>query len=239
METVQLTASTNADMLEHARAGAAEGLWIRAERQNAGRGRLGRTWESPVGNLFASTLVRLRADDPPASTLAFVTALAVYDTVAPYLTGNPPQLKWPNDVLVGGKKLCGMLLERCEDAVIVGIGINIAAAPDIPGREVTCLHDAGAPKSLDATIVVGELAEKFQHIYAEWRDKPISYTLDKWQDKAHKTGTEIKISREGANHLTGTFIGIDVNGSLKIRTESGAVQVIHAGDVEIVRNIEE
>ncbi len=226
-------------MLERARAGAAEGLWIQAERQSGGRGRLGRTWESPSGNLFASTLVRLRAGDPPASTLAFVAALAVYDTVAPYLADKAPQLKWPNDVLVEGKKLCGMLLERYEDAVIVGIGINIAAAPDIPGREVTCLHDAGAPKSLDAAMLVGELAQKFQHICDEWRNKPISNTLDKWQRNAHKTGTEIKISREGANHLTGTFIGIDINGSLKIRTNDGAVQVIHAGDVEIVRNIEE
>ncbi len=226
-------------MLERAKSGAGEGLWIRAERQSAGRGRLGRDWESPSGNLFASTLVRLRGDDPPASTLAFVAALAVHESIAPYLTQKPPQLKWPNDILVNGKKLCGMLLERCGDAVIIGIGLNIATAPDIPGREVTCLHDEGVPTSLDAAILMEDLAVSFEKQYAEWRSRPVLNLLDKWQGKAHKTGTEIKVSCGAGKHLTGIFMGLDKDGSLKIRTDGGAAEVVHAGDVEIVRNIEE
>ena len=115
-EEVALTGSTNADLLQRAAEGGPEGLWLRADAQDGGRGRLGRHWESPVGNLFASTIVRLRNTDPAPSTLAFVAVLAAHDMVRQIAPHVAIQIKWPNDLLSSdGAKLCGILLERTAD----------------------------------------------------------------------------------------------------------------------------
>ena len=135
IRTVAATGSTNADLLELARSGAVEGLWLVAERQTAGRGRQGRTWESPPGNLYASTLVRLRRDDPSAPGLALVAAVALHEVVAAVLTGGRRGgllLKWPNDLLLDGAKLAGILLERADDAVVIGVGVNAQHHPALP-----------------------------------------------------------------------------------------------------------
>ena len=116
IRTVAETGSTNADMLHLAREGAAEGLWLRAERQLAGRGRQGRGWDSPVGNFYGSTLVRLRRGDPAPATLGFVAAVALAELVDGLLPGGGPMLKWPNDLLIDGAKLSGALLERAGAA---------------------------------------------------------------------------------------------------------------------------
>src|SRR5207244_12657349 len=138
IRTVAETGSTNADMLELARSGAAEGLWLRAERQTGGKGRQGRAWASPEGNLYVSTLVRVRPGEPPAATLALVAAVALEEAVSVFLRdpgegrdlrpdsaaargpglrrGDGLVIKWPNDILIHGAKLSGILLERAEDA---------------------------------------------------------------------------------------------------------------------------
>src|SRR5436853_1339519 len=110
--TVAETGSTNDDLASLAREGAAEGLWLRAERQTGGRGRQGREWHSPAGNLYASTLVRLRPADPPAPTLALVAAVALHEVASAFAGGARIEIKWPNDLMVGGAKLSGILLER-------------------------------------------------------------------------------------------------------------------------------
>jgi BirA family biotin operon repressor/biotin-[acetyl-CoA-carboxylase] ligase len=97
IRTVPVTGSTNTDLLALARDGAPEATWLRADRQTGGRGRHGRVWESPPGNLYASTLVRLRPNDPPAPTLALAAAVALHEVVTAY--GAPVQIKWPNDLL--------------------------------------------------------------------------------------------------------------------------------------------
>ncbi|RZL52832.1 MAG: biotin--[acetyl-CoA-carboxylase] ligase, partial [Sphingomonas sp.] len=138
IRTVAETGSTNADMRLLARQGAEEGLWLRAERQTAGKGRLGRQWVSEPGNLYASTLVRLRPADPAPATLALVAAVALHRAVGVFLP-DAARLKWPNDLLLGDAKLSGILLERSEDAVVVGIGVNLAHHPDLPDRATTSL----------------------------------------------------------------------------------------------------
>src|SRR5690606_6236394 len=120
IRTVEQTGSTNADMLALAQAGASEGLWLRAERQTLGKGRQGKAWESPPGNLYASTLIRLRPSDPPAATLALVAAVALEEAVSVFLPARAA-IKWPNDLLIDGAKLSGILLERAADAVVIGI----------------------------------------------------------------------------------------------------------------------
>ncbi len=225
-------------MIARARTGAQEGLWIRAVRQSAGRGRLGRAWESATGNLFASTLVRLQNGDPPASTLAFVAGLAAHRTIAEHIPEYPTELKWPNDILVRNRKICGMLLERVEDAVIVGIGINIASAPEIEGRKLTCLQAECVSSGLTADMLVEELAANFAVQCHDWRTLPLSSLLDKWCTNAHKTGTDIQVSQNANDRLSGKFAGLSQDGSLRLLTGDGTMHVIHAGDVELIRDIE-
>src|SRR5690349_18502921 len=118
------TGSTNDDVAALAASGAAEGLWLRAEQQSGGKGRQGRAWRSPPGNLYASTLVRLRSGDPPAPSLALVAAVALHDTATLFAPDGEIRIKWPNDLLVGPSKLAGILLERAGEAVVIGFGVN-------------------------------------------------------------------------------------------------------------------
>ncbi|MBM3929212.1 MAG: biotin--[acetyl-CoA-carboxylase] ligase, partial [Sphingomonadales bacterium] len=146
MVTVAETGSTNADLLAAARSGAAEGRWLRAVQQSAGRGRQGRIWQSAPGNLYASTIVRLRPHDPPAATLALVAAVALDDALGllcPSLrVAGRLAIKWPNDLLLDGAKLVGILLERADDAVVIGFGVNCTHHPALPDRPTTSLSDA-------------------------------------------------------------------------------------------------
>lgn len=234
IESVALTGSTNADMMARADAGASEGLWLRAEQQDGGRGRLGRQWLSPIGNLYCSTLVRLRPDDPPAHLLAFVTALAVHDTVLHILPDCGARLKWPNDVHVAGAKLAGILLERRADAVVVGIGMNVALAPQVPGRSVTCLRDLGAMAQIDAAAVLDLLAERFAGRVAQWRSVPPAALLDVWCAAAHKPREAMSVQRAPDDRIEGVFDGLSGDGALRLKLADGRVEIISAGDVSLV-----
>ena len=238
IETVAVTASTNADMVERARQGAPEGLWLRAERQTGGRGRLGRRWESPVGNLYASTLVRPCAGDPPPQTLAFVAGLAVVDSADAWLPKDEGRervrLKWPNDVLLDGAKLSGMLLESTGDAVVVGIGVNIAVAPEVAGRDTAALIAAGALPGFDAAVFVETLAERFATQLAIWRGQGLAAVLERWSARAHGIGERLVV-RPGGEPVEGSFAGLDPHGGLLLRRDDGTLLTVHAGDVELMR----
>ncbi|WP_446654065.1 biotin--[acetyl-CoA-carboxylase] ligase [Blastomonas sp.] len=234
IETVALTGSTNADMMARADAGAPEGLWLRAKQQHGGRGRLGRQWLSPIGNLYCSTLVRLRPDDPPAHLLAFVTALAVHDAMMDIVPDCGARLKWPNDVHVDGAKLAGILLERRADAVVVGIGVNVALAPDVPGRKVTCLRDLGAMVQIDAAAVIELLADRFAARLAQWRSVEPATLLDVWCAAAHKPGEAMAVQRGPDDRIEGVFDGLAADGVLRLRLADGRIETISAGDVDLV-----
>ncbi len=125
-----------------------EGIGLRAERQTAGRGRLGRDWQDGEGNFQASTLIRLRSGDPPVSGLGLLVGIALHDALAALAPEAGIALKWPNDVTAGPAKLAGILLERVGEAVIVGVGVNVASAPRIEGRATIALSDLPvAPRS--------------------------------------------------------------------------------------------
>jgi len=209
-----------------ARDGALEGLWLRAERQVHGRGRHGRIWESPPGNLYASTLVRLQAEDPPAPTLALLAAVALHEAVAGYAPGM--RIKWPNDLTADGAKLAGILLERQGDAVIVGFGVNLAHHPDLPGRPVTSVK-ALAGAAPDAAAFVETLAGIFAAWLRRWRRKGHAPILAAWRDAAHPPGTPLS-TPEG----DGLFDGLDESGALRLRLADGVVRIIHAGDIFLI-----
>jgi BirA family biotin operon repressor/biotin-[acetyl-CoA-carboxylase] ligase len=224
------TASTNADMLDLARSGVAEGVWLRAERQTGGRGRQGRVWVSPPGNLYASTLVRLRAGDPEAPSLALVAAVAVDEAVRAYL-GNTVSatLKWPNDLLLHGAKLSGMLLERAGDAVVIGIGVNVAHHPEGLERPVTSLAAHGV--TADAAVVLETVTDAFARWLGIWRGQGLAPVRARWLDRAHPLGTPLTASLPDGSMVEGLFDGLDASGALVLRLADGARRVIHAADV--------
>lgn len=221
-------------MLVRADAGAQEGLWIRAARQTGGRGRLGRAWLSPPGNLYCSTLVRIASQDPPAHLLAFVAGLAVLDTVRDAIPACDARLKWPNDVHVAGAKLAGILLERRGNAVVVGVGLNVATAPDVAGRAVTSLHALGALRQIDAAAVLDLLVAHFAARLIDWRTQDAATLLEVWCAAAHKPGEAMAVQRGPADRIEGVFEGLAADGSLLLRCPDGRVESVSAGDVHLI-----
>ena len=234
--TVAETGSTNADLLALARDGSGEeGLWLRAERQTEGRGRQGRAWESPVGNLYASTLVRLSPGDPPAPTLALVAAVALEETVRaalPLDRARQLALKWPNDLLLAGAKLSGILLERADDWVVIGIGVNVAHHPALADRATTSLAAEGA--AIDARDFAARLAEMLAAWLHHWRHDGLAPVVSRWRERAHPPGTPLIARLPDGEEVSGTFETLDPAGALVLRLADGAHRAIHAGDVFLV-----
>jgi len=230
IRTLAETGSTNADMLDLARTGAAEGLWLRAERQTGGRGRQGRTWVSPPGNLYTSTLVRLRPTDPEPASLALVAAVALDEAVRAHLgDGAVPTLKWPNDLLLGGAKLSGILLERGGDAVVIGVGVNLAHHPRDIDRIATSLAAHGA--IVDPAIFQDTLAEVFARWLGIWRGQGLAPVRSRWLKRAHPPGTPLTARLPDDTAVEGLFDGLDPSGALVLRLADGGRRVIHAADI--------
>lgn len=234
IQTVQETGSTNADLAARLRGGevVAEGDWLVAERQTAGRGRQGRTWFDGYGNFMGSTVVRLGPGDPPAPTLALLCGLALHEVVAPLVPApGVALLKWPNDVMIGQAKLAGILLERVGDSVIVGIGVNLAHAPEVAGRETIALSAFGpAP---DRDHFARNLAIQFAQELERWRSFGIELLVRRWQAAAHAQGTALAVGEPGEVPVYGQFAGLTPDGALQLRFADGTTQVIHAGEVRL------
>jgi BirA family biotin operon repressor/biotin-[acetyl-CoA-carboxylase] ligase len=220
-------------MIALAREGAAEGLWLRAERQSGGRGRQGREWLSVAGNLYASTLVRLQPGDPPAATLALVAAVALHEVATAYARGAVIQIKWPNDLLVGGAKLSGILLERLEDAVVIGFGVNLAGHPEDlerPCASLAALTGTGP----DPASFLEDLRSAFARWLSRWRQEGISPIRASWLAAAHPPGTALSTSTASGAWVEGLFDGLDEGGALRLRLADGTSHVVHAGDVFLI-----
>lgn len=223
IRTVAETGSTNDDVAALAREGAPEGLWLRAERQSGGRGRQGRAWLSPPGNLYASTIVRLRPGDPPAPTLALVAAVALHAAVSAQVPGV--RIKWPNDLLANGAKLAGILLEREGEAVVVGFGVNVAHHPEGLAQPTTSLA-ALVRRAPEAAALCDRLSVAFAGVLDRWRREGLAPIRSAWTCAAHPIGTPLATS-EGE----GAFDGLDESGALRLRLPGGERRLIHAGDV--------
>lgn len=214
-------------MLAAAAAGAPEGTWLRAVEQTAGRGRLGRAWVSPPGNLYASTIVRLRASDPNPATLALVASVALHEVLRAY--GAEAWIKWPNDLFIRDAKLTGILLERSGDAVVVGIGVNLLHYPDGLERRVTSLAAEGLTPP-DPDLFLRDLAAAFARWLATWR-RSLEHVRRQWLAGAHPIGTALSVRLPDQTPIDGLFDGLDQDGALRLRLPSGECRVIHAGDV--------
>lgn len=219
-------------MLRMAREDAPEGSWLRAETQSGGKGRAGRTWVSPRGNLYATTLVRLLQGDPHPASLALVSAIALHETASAYAPDAALMLKWPNDLLQDGAKLAGILLESEGQAVAVGFGVNLAHHPDLPDRPATSLgrSGSGAP---EPGAFLDDLAGAFARWFGRWRTEGLQIIRAEWLRRAHPIGTALSI-RPANQTLEGLFEGLDDMGSLRLRLAGGEVRTIHAGDVFLI-----
>ena len=207
---------------------AVEGDWLVALDQTAGKGRQGRAWVGMSGNFFGSTMVRLGEGDPPPQSLSLVAGLALIEAVEAAAPGRTLMLKWPNDLLADGAKLAGILLERQSDRVVAGFGVNLAVAPEVGERRTAHLGGAITPQAF-APLLAASLAR----ILASWRSAdPQAFALA-WLARAHPAGAPLAVHDEGGGRLSGTFDGIEPDGSLRLRLPDGAVRAIRAGDVTL------
>jgi len=235
-EALSDTSSTNTECLARARAGDSGLLWVTAERQTGGRGRRGRPWVSERGNLYASLLLIDPAPVERLASLPLAIAVAVHQAVRSVLPpgAEPLEVKWPNDILIGRKKTCGILVEgeRLADgrhAVVIGIGINVSVMPDNPIYPVTCLRDQGSAASPE---------ELFAHLFASmaevldiWNEgQGIAEVTARWRAVACGIGEKITVNLPDRS-ISGYFAGIDDNGLLMLDTGTGRMMPIAAGDV--------
>ena len=183
-------------------------------------------WVSAAGNLYASTLVRLRPGDPPAPTLALVAGVALHEAASLHAAGVT--IKWPNDLICEGAKLAGILLEREGEAVIVGFGVNLAESPSLSDRPATSVA-ALAGSAPDPAPFLDLLAETFARWVERWRTDGIAPIRRRWLEAAHPVGTALA-TQEGQ----GLFDGLDEGGALKLRMADGTVRLVHAGDVFLI-----
>ncbi len=207
---------------------AVEGDWLIALRQEAGRGRQSREWRSAEGNFFGSTLVVLKASDPPAPSLSLAAGLALTEAVDAAAPGKPLLLKWPNDLLLGGKKLAGILLERSGGRIVAGFGVNLATAPALDDRETAALGGVMLPQAFAPL-----LAASFARLLGLWRSSPPQALSQAWLARAHPVGTTLSVHLGAEERISGAFDGIEPDGALRLRRDSGAVEIVRAGDVSL------
>ena len=226
------TGSTNADLLAALRDGDAvrEGDWLVADRQVSGRGRQGRGWHDGHGNFMGSTIVRTQPGQPPAHTLSLLTAVALFDTIQAQLPMlHRLVLKWPNDLLIGDAKLSGILLEAERDAVVIGIGVNLVSAPELPDRKSAALTQFGP--ALDRDAFAESLAAHFATELERWRTYGLEPLIRSWSAASMPKGTPISVHEPDGGRVGGLFDGLEPDGSMRLRLADGGVRVIHAGDV--------
>jgi BirA family transcriptional regulator, biotin operon repressor / biotin---[acetyl-CoA-carboxylase] ligase len=137
-------------------------------------------------------------------------------------------LKWPNDVLLLGKKLAGILLERSGDRVAIGFGVNLAAAPQLPDRQGASLGGAMLPQAFAPL-----LAASFARLLDVWRQSPLALLAQAWLTRAHPIGTNLKVHSTAEATVSGQFDGIELDGALRLRRSDGSLEVVRAGDVEL------
>lgn len=234
IQTVPEIGSTNTDLAVRLSRGEVvlEGEWLIADRQTAGKGRQGRSWFDGFGNFMGSTVVRVGSGDPPAPSLALLSGLALHEVVAPLVP--PPAtalLKWPNDLMIGAAKLAGILLERVADTVIVGIGVNLAQAPVVEGRETVALASFGPAPERDH--FAESLARQFTLELERWRSFGLDLLVRRWLAAAHPVGTPLAVGEPGETPLKGHFAGLTADGALQLRLADGTTRVIHAGEVRL------
>jgi BirA family biotin operon repressor/biotin-[acetyl-CoA-carboxylase] ligase len=239
IRVVDQTTSTNADLAGRARSGAAEGAVLIAESQTGGRGRLDRSWTAPprAGLTFS---VLFRPAFPPArwSWLSLMASVAV---AAPLgrLSGLDVRVKWPNDVLVEEQKVAGILAERVEDAVVLGIGLNVSQRrEELPVSSATSLVIAGS-EVVDRDPLLRSVLRSLSRLYSELQeangDPEAAGLRSAYAGMCATLGRDVRVELPGGNRLDGAAVDVDLEGRLVVRRATGALEQVAAGDVVHVR----
>ncbi len=227
--------STNEEAKRLAAAGEPGPIWICAARQTAGRGRRGRAWDSPTGNLAATLMLRPGKSATECAQLSFVAAIAAADMLADFAPTAEIRVKWPNDALADSRKIAGILLESASVGgeaptwLAIGIGVNLATHPDGTEFPATSLKALGAtvPAPDDALL---HLAAHFARWYEVWRGEGFAAIRDAWLARAAGLGTRIR-ARLSNEETSGVFEGLDETGALLLRENARTVRAISAGEV--------
>lgn len=232
--------STNSEAARQIQAGRVhQPFWIKADTQDTGRGRLGREWVSEKGNVFA-TLIWPAPELTIAPQLSFVTALAVQKTLKDSIGGTATvECKWPNDILMDGQKISGILLETAKDPhaqnwLIIGIGINLVSKPPTSRWPATFLGQLISPEQPEELIK--RLHRYWMHFVAIWEHEGFAPIAEKWMECAFGLGTQVRYSVKDKT-MNGIFEGLDASGAALVRLESGWVERIYAGEIDFSQGV--
>lgn len=234
------TGSTNAELMEWAAAGAPDYAVVTASHQTAGQGRLGRSFEGAPGSVLPVSMVFSTEGVSPEqwSLISLLAGLAVADTLRE-TCGLAPELKWPNDVLVDGRKICGILTQAANTkqgtALVVGIGINVAMTEaELPVPHATSVLLAGGT-TLDRNDIAVALIRALRNRQNLWRDGNVSELLAEYREKCTTLGAEVRAELPGDKVIVGKAEDINDGGSLIVRDAAGGKHVVTAGDVQHLR----
>lgn len=236
------TGSTNADAFRLAEDGAAEGTVVIADAQTSGKGRRGRIWSSPEGvNLYCSVVLRPTIMPHEAPQLTFLSAVAVARTIE-RTTALKPEIKWPNDVLVAGKKVAGLLNEMSAETdginfVILGIGVNLNMSaeqfPDDLRHPATSLQMESGCR-IERAAFAGIMLNELDNLYADFLASGFGPVREEWQMRCNAHGRNVLVSDSGNDVASGIFAGIDEDGALLVNTAEGVNKRILSGDVRVI-----
>jgi BirA family biotin operon repressor/biotin-[acetyl-CoA-carboxylase] ligase len=238
-EVVPATGSTNADLVARAQAGEPAGLVLATDHQVAGRGRLGRTWTAPAGTAIAMSVLLRPARDPAAWTwLPLLAGLAVADSLRA-VAGVPAQVKWPNDVLVDGAKICGVLAERVESAsgvaCVLGMGINVhQRTDDLPVPTATSLAVLRPGERFVRVELMATVLAALALLYHRWEAGRDADLASEYVARCDTLGRAVRVLDADSSTVDGEAVGVDPQGRLRVRTRTG-VEVFAAGDVTHLR----
>ena len=219
--------STNDEARRLASAGERGPLWITARVQRSGKGRRGRVWVSQDGNLFATLLTA--GGNARSGELAFLAGLAAGETVAAFAPNATVSLKWPNDVLLNGKKTAGILLENFGAALAIGVGINLTSYPpgtEFPATSIKENADVAPESGAALTVLAGAMAAW----YEVWRTCGFTPLREAWLQRASGLGKQVRARLE-TEEVQGVFETLDGDGALMLRMSDNSLRRIAAGDV--------
>lgn len=242
LELLKATASTNADAFRAAEEGAVEGSVFMAESQTGGKGRRGRVWASPSGvNLYCSVVLRPAIMTHEAPQLTFISAVAVARAIE-MTTKLTPEIKWPNDLLVSGKKVAGLLNEMSAETdginfVILGIGVNLNMTADqfpvdLRHPATSLLLESGV--RVDRSLFTSTMLNELDKLYADFLKHGFGPVREEWQRRCNASGRQVLVTDSGTECTGGRFVGIDLDGALLLRSDDEILHRITCGDVRII-----
>jgi BirA family biotin operon repressor/biotin-[acetyl-CoA-carboxylase] ligase len=242
LEFFKTTGSTNADTFRLAEKGAVEGTVVMADCQTGGKGRRGRVWASPAGvNLYCSIILRPAIMPHEAPQLTFLSAVATARAIE--RTGSlTPEIKWPNDLLISGRKVAGLLNEMsaetdCINFVVLGIGVNLNMTadqfpPDLRQPATSLRLESGQP--VDRTVFASTLLNELDALYADFLRHGFGPVREEWQQRCNAKGRQVLVSDSGTECTGGLFTGIDADGALLLRSADNVLHRITCGDVRVI-----